>query len=111
MPRQRKLISWPPSGKTLLGLLGIVYLVYLVVFGNFVYAWMTGQSSTINEHQLDSSAVSVVSYWTPAMMSSAVDAYQLIDNPVTTSSVDFTQASSDPGAGKAALQDGQAPGD
>jgi V8-like Glu-specific endopeptidase len=109
MPRQRKLTLWPPSGKTLLGLLGIVYLVYLVVFGNFVYAWMTGQSGTINDHEVDSSAASVVSYWTPAMMSSAVDADQLIDNPVTTSSVDFTRASSDPGAGKAALQDGQTP--
>jgi len=41
-------------------------------------------------------------------MSSAIDADQLIDN--TGNSVDYTQASSDTSAGKAALQDGQAPG-
>ncbi len=41
-------------------------------------------------------------------MSSAIDADQLIDN--TGNSVDVTQANSDTSAGKAARQDGQAPG-
>ena len=108
MPRQRKLISWPPPGKALLGLLGVVYVVYLVVFGNFVYGWMTGRSDTISEHAVDANSASVVSYWTQNTMSSAIDADQLIDN--TGKSVNVTQASSDSSAGKAARQDGQSPG-
>jgi len=107
MPRQRKFISWPPPGKTLLGLLGVVYVVYLVVFGNFVFAWMTGRSDTTSEHAVDASSASVVSYWTQNTMSSAIDADQLIDN--SGNSVDVTQASSDTSAGKAARQDGQSP--
>jgi V8-like Glu-specific endopeptidase len=108
MPRQRKFISWPPPGKTLLGLLGVVYVVYLVVFGNFVFAWMTGRSDTISEHTVDANSASVVSYWTQDTMSSAIDADQLIDN--TGNSAVVTQASSDTSAGKAARQDGQSPG-
>ena len=98
MPRQRKFISWPPPGKTLLGLLGVVYVVYLVVFGNFVFAWMTGRSDTITirEHAIDATSASVVSYWTQNTMSSAIDADQLIDN--TGNSVDVTQANSDTSA-------------
>jgi V8-like Glu-specific endopeptidase len=108
MPRQRKFISWPPPGKTLLGLLGVVYVVYLVVFGNFVFAWMTGRSDTISEHTVDANSASVVSYWTQDTMSSAIDADQLIDN--TGNSAVVTQESSDTSAGKAARQDGQSPG-
>lgn len=117
MPRQHKIISWPPSGKALLGLLGIVYLVYLVVFGNFVYSWMTGQSGpfgssdAISEHLIDTSSTSVINYWTATMMSSAVDGDQLIDNSGTSNGVGSVQANTDTGAGKAALQDGQAPAD
>ncbi len=115
MPRQPKRNLWPPSGKTLLGLLGVVYIVYLVVFGNFVYSWMTGQSGpfwqsgssdAISEHTVDSTSTS--GYWTVSMMSSAIDADQLIDSN-TDNSIDSTHASNDPNAGKAALQDGQAP--
>lgn len=115
MPRQRKRIVWPPSGKTLLGLLGVVYVIYLVVFGNFVYSWMTGQSGqfspsdAISEHAIDANSTSVINYWTASLMSSAVDADQLIDNSSTGNGVVSTQASSDISAGKAALQDGQAP--
>ncbi len=108
MPRQRTFISWPPPGKTLLGLLGVVYVVYLVVFGNFVFAWMTGRSDTIREYTVDATSSSVISYWTQNAMSSAIDADQLIDN--SGNSVDVTQASSDASAGKATRQDGQAPG-
>src|ERR1051326_4811206 len=114
MPRQHKHTLWPPSGKTFLGLLGVVYVVYLVVFGNFVYSWMTGQSGSsnaISEHVVDSSSNSVVNYWTTSMMGNAVDADQLIDNSSASNDVNATQASSDPNAGKAALQDGQAPTD
>ena len=115
MPRQHKHILWPPSGKALLSLLGVIYVIYLVVFGNFVYSWMTGQSGSsdaISEHVIDTSSTSVVSYWTTNMMNNAVDADQLIDNNSASNSVDSTQASSnDTGAGKAALQDGQTPTD
>ena len=107
MPSQYKVSRKPPTGKMLLGLLGVVYVVYLVVFGNFVYTWMTGQSDTISEHAVDTNSTTVVSYWTTATMSSAIDADQLIDN--TGNSVDVTQANSDTSAGKAARQDGQAP--
>src|SRR5579859_6982291 len=114
MPRQQKHILWPPSGKTLLSLLGVVYLVYLVVFGNFVYSWMTGQSGpfgqsgssdAISEHALDASSTSVISYWTTSMMNNAIDADQLVDNGGNSNSATSVQASSDIGAGKAALQD------
>ncbi len=72
-----------------------------------MYAWMTGQSDTVSEHATDANSTVIVSYWTPAAMSSAIDADQLIDNTAT--SVDTTQASSDTSAGKPARQDGQAP--
>jgi V8-like Glu-specific endopeptidase len=111
MPPQYKISRKPPTGKMLLGLLGVVYVVYLVVFGNFVYAWMTGQSGqsdTISEHTVDANSTTVVSYWTKDTMSRAIDGDQLIDN--TGNGVDVTQASSDTSAGKAARQDGQSPG-
>ena len=107
MPSQYKVSRKLPTGKMLLGLLGVVYVVYLVVFGNFVYTWMTGQSDTISEYAVNTNPTTAVSYWTTATMSSAIDADQLIDN--TGNSVDVTQANSDTSAGKAARQDGQAP--
>ena len=110
MPRPHRPIQQPPTGKVLLGLLAIVYVVYLVVFGRYVYAWMTGitgVSETISVHEVDTNPTVVVSYWTKDTMSSAIDGDQLIDN--TGNSVDFTQGNADISAGKAARQDGQPP--
>src|SRR5579872_5897315 len=108
MPRQHKLMQRPPAGRTLLGLLGVVYVIYLVVFGRFVYSWMTGTSPSdpIGIHAVDTNFDAAVSYWTVANMSSAINADEQINY-----SADFTQASNDPNAGKAARQDGQAPSD
>ena len=114
MPRQHKHTLWPPSGKALLGLLGVVYVIYLVVFGNFVYSWMTGQSGpsdAISEHAIAASSSSIEDYWTVSMMNNAFDADQLIDNSGSSNGVVSTQASSDTTAGKPALQDGQGPTD
>jgi len=105
MPRQHRHIHHSPVGKTLLGLLAVVYVVYLVVFGNFVYSWVTGFSQKITDHQVDTNPSVVVSYWTPVTMSSAIDEDQQIGN-----TSDFTQASGDISAGKAARQEGQPPG-
>lgn len=108
MPPQYRFRKRFLTGKKLLGLLAVVYAIYLVVFGQFVVSWVTGSSADgVSEHAVDSNPATVVSYWTTSQMSSAIDADQLVDNSGITS--DFTQASVDSSAGKAARQEGQQP--
>ncbi len=106
MPSQHRFLQLPLVGRVLLYLLGCVYLVYLVSLGSFVYTQVSGLMEPVVEHRVDTNPEVVLKHWTAASMRNATDADQLSKNGADVSQ----QGSTDINKGKAARQEGQAPG-
>jgi V8-like Glu-specific endopeptidase len=105
MPQQPRFLQLPLAGKVFLGVLATVYVAYLALLANFTQTSAIFPWQTIVEHPAETSASIALQYWTPANMSAALDADEIVNGPA--SSMQSTDASQI----QAAQQDGTLPRD